>query len=106
MGMDYSVGLRAVSDVRMACGTCATRLSLEQKLGWKEIKVGNVSGEQTQEGIKEGRGGGGDLGCDFPRGLESLNGKSNGAIRCNHKSQKGGKGLRTEMHTEFKVTLT
>lgn len=58
MGMDYSVGLRAVSDVRMACGTCATRLSLEQKLGWKEIKVGNVSGEQTQEGIKEGRGGG------------------------------------------------
>lgn len=28
------------------------------KLGWKEIKVGNVSGEQTQEGIKEGRGGG------------------------------------------------
>ena len=68
------------------------------------MKVGNVRGEQTQEGIKGG--GRGDLGCDFPRGLESLNGKSNGAIRCNHKSQKGGKGLRTEMHTEFKVTLT
>lgn len=30
-------------------------------------------------------------GCDFPTGLERLNAKFNGAIRWNHKSQKGGK---------------
>lgn len=106
MGMDYSVGLRAVSDVRMACGTCATRLSLEQNWSGRRSKLVMWVGSRHRRALKRGGGGRGDLGCDFPRGLESLNGKSNGAIRCNHKSQKGGKGLRTEMHTEFKVTLT
>lgn len=106
MGMDNSVELRAVSDVRMACGTCATRLSLEQNWGGRRSKLVMWVGSRHRRALKRGGGGRGDLGCDFPRGLESLNGKSNGAIRCNHKSQKGGKGLRTEMHTEFKVTLT
>lgn len=56
---------------------------------------------------RRGSAAAGDGGCVFPRGLESLNGKFNGAIRCDHKSQEGGKkkGLRTEMHTEFRVTF-
>lgn len=39
MGMDYSVGPRAVFDVRMACGTGATRLGLEQNWGGRRSKL-------------------------------------------------------------------
>lgn len=62
MGMDYIVGLRAVSDVMMAGGTGGTasiwnEREYETKLEWEDIKDGNVRREKTQEGIKEGRRG-------------------------------------------------
>lgn len=51
----------AQSDVKMAWGTGASaslwNKTYETKLGWEQIKDGNVRKKQTQEGIKEGRRG-------------------------------------------------
>lgn len=58
---------------------------------WEESKDGDVWTKQTHKVIKE-RGGGG------------LNGKINGVIRCNHKSQEGGK--RFENSTQFTITYS
>ncbi len=65
----------------------------ETKLGWEEIKDGHMRGERKLDCTKRGGGAGRGVngGCDFPRGLESLNGKFNGAFHSNHKSQEGGK---------------
>lgn len=52
---------------------------------WREIKNKRAHRERRQWHRE------GDRGGDFPRGWETLNGKFNRAMRCNHKSQEGGK---------------
>lgn len=71
--MDYSVELRAVSDVNMGA---ASSVSTDEKTGDRRL---------WGWGVVE------RLVVFFPGGLESLNGKFNRALRRNHKSQEGGK---------------
>lgn len=98
--MDYSAALGALSDVKTASGAGAPATEKgrdEPKPGWEEIKDTNVSRDQKQESIRKvGREGGGSKRL----------GMFNRALHFNHKSQKGGKTMRSDMCTEFRVTLT